>query len=85
MQAIITKYLGPTNHHGARVKAICDAGMLTVPWDYGAGTPENHERAANALRRKLDDANGGGSIWSGRWAYGRLPTGDYAHVYRGEE
>jgi hypothetical protein len=29
MQAIQTRFLGPTNHRGARVVAWCDAGRAT--------------------------------------------------------
>lgn len=51
MQAIVTKYLAPTNHHGARVKATCDTGSdrpftATVAWDYALSTPDNHRAAA---------------------------------------
>lgn len=45
-QAIVTKYLAPTNNHDARVKATCDAGSVTLPWNYGADTVQNHEDAA---------------------------------------
>ena len=53
MQAIITKFLGPTNRHGARIKATCQAGSITIPWDYGLGGDSNHDAAAKALRAKL--------------------------------
>jgi len=53
MQAILTKYLGPTDHHGARVKAVCDAGALTLSWDDALDTTANHDAAAAALARKL--------------------------------
>ncbi len=32
-QAIVTKYLGPTDHRGARVKATSYAATITVSWD----------------------------------------------------
>jgi hypothetical protein len=32
-QAIETKYIGPTNTRGAKVKASCYAGSLTIDWD----------------------------------------------------
>ena len=66
-QAIATKYLGPTNHRGARVKATSQAGSVTMPWDDALDVDANHARAAEALRVKLG--------WSGEWAGGGLPDG----------
>lgn len=58
-QAIVTKYYGPTNTRGARIRATCEAGSLTVSWDYALGVAENYEAACNALLKKLGwDANG---------------------------
>tara|TARA_R100000808_G_scaffold21026_1_gene45452 strand:- start:708 stop:986 length:279 start_codon:yes stop_codon:yes gene_type:complete len=48
-QAITTKYLAATEHRGERVKATAQAGSVTLPWDYGLSTAENHEAAATAL------------------------------------
>lgn len=52
-QAIQTKYLGPTNHRGSRVKASCAAGSVTVPWDHALNTENNHAAACAALCAKL--------------------------------
>ena len=52
-QAIVTKWLDPTNHRGSRVRASCDAGSLTVSWDYEVGVEGNHRAAALALAEKL--------------------------------
>ena len=49
LQAITTRYLGPTNTRGARVKATCEAGTHTVSWDYALSSFENHAAAARAL------------------------------------
>jgi len=49
--AIITKYHGPTNRHGARISA--DAGMnrrVMIPLDYSLSTFEAHAKAAKALQ-----------------------------------
>ena len=54
MQTIQTKFIGPTNTRPSRVKASCDAGNITVSWDYGLNTDENHMSAANQLRQKLE-------------------------------
>jgi hypothetical protein len=53
MQAIITKYYGPTNHRGASVKAICESGSITMEWDSSLDSEENHFIAALALQEKL--------------------------------
>lgn len=49
LQAITTRYLGPTNTRGARVKATCEAGTHTVPYDPALSAFENHAAAARAL------------------------------------
>lgn len=53
-QAILTKYLGPTDHRGSRVVARAQAGKVTVPWDYSIDTADNHAAAAKALCSKFD-------------------------------
>ena len=54
MQAIRTRYLGPTNTHGARVKAISASGLsATVARDYEKDVESDERRAAVALCRKL--------------------------------
>ena len=81
MQAIITRYLGPTNYRGSRIKARCDAGTITVPYDYAAHSGEGvHRIAAEALRDKLG--------WTGRLVGGAFPDADrdgYAFVFVPEE
>ncbi len=68
MQAIVTKYLGPTNTRGSRVKATCNAGSVTVSWDHALNIDENHEAAFRALVDKLG--------WQayGPWNHGGLPN-----------
>lgn len=66
-QAIATKFLGPTNHHGARIKASAEAGSVTVPWDHSLSTEQNHVAAAKAFAAKWE--------WTGAWAGGALPDG----------
>jgi hypothetical protein len=66
MQAIITKFLGPTNSKGPRVKARCDAGSITVNWVGSYGSDTNHFMAAKALAEKLG--------WTGD-SYGSLLGG----------
>jgi hypothetical protein len=62
MQAITTKYIGPTNVRSSKVKATAQAGSLTLHWDDGLNADDNHKRAARALADKLS--------WYGRWVSG---------------
>lgn len=64
-QAIITKFIGPTNFRGSRVKATADAGSITLSWDHALNSERNHDAAAEALARKFK--------WSGTWYGGGLP------------
>ena len=53
-QAIETKFMGPTNTKGSRVKASCAAGSLIVQWQHELNSDENHLRAAKLLQTKLN-------------------------------
>lgn len=53
-QAIRVKFLPPTNSKGARVKAIAQAGSVTLPWDYELDAGPNHYAACLALMAKFD-------------------------------
>ena len=74
MQAIVTKYLGPTDHRGSRIKARTEGGdSLTVDYRHDLPTGEPvHRVAAEALRDKLG--------WAGDLAGGSIPGG-YAFVF----
>ena len=71
MQAITTKYIGPTNFRGSRIKASCEAGSITLPYDYSENDG-GHYGAAVALIKKLG--------WEdyGTWYRGDTANG---HVY----
>ena len=65
-QAIITKYIGPTDLRGSRVKATAEAGSITLAWDDALNSEENHVAAARALAGKygwdrLNDMTHGGT------------------------
>lgn len=51
-QAIETRYFGPGNVRGARVKAYAAAGSLTLSWDHALNAEDNHRVAAAALCSK---------------------------------
>jgi len=72
MQAIITKYIGPTNVRGARIKATAAAGSVTIPFPHELNLYERHEKAARALLDKLD--------WDFELASGELPDGSTVFV-----
>ncbi len=70
-QAIVTKYLGPTNYRGARVKATAQAGSITHSWDHAYSVSDNHRIAANLLMMKFKwnehyDIAGSGELPDGR-------------------
>jgi len=73
-QAIQTKFHGPTNTRGARVKATADAGSVTVSWDHAIGIYENHKAAAVALARRYG--------WPEDLDGGSLPGSGYAFICR---
>lgn len=55
MQSITTKYLGPTNYRGSRIKAITESGIsVIVSYDDGLDSYANHEAAAKKLYAKLN-------------------------------
>jgi hypothetical protein len=66
-QAIVTKYLGPTNFRGSRVKATASAGSVTVSWDHALDAESNHVAAAKALAVKYG--------WRGEWTGGGTENG----------
>jgi len=75
MQAIQTKYFGPTNTKGARIKATCAAGSLTIPYPHELSGQACHRKAAEALAVKLG--------WSDHGALlgGQLPDHSYVFVF----
>ena len=66
-QAIVTKYLGPTDRRGARVVAYANAGKLTAPWEDAWSIEDNHAYAARMLAERYE--------WTERYtlAGGALP------------
>ncbi len=84
-QAIVTRYIGATNHKPSRVKAIADVGSVTIPWDSNLGTESNHREAARALAVKsgwLGPNDPIGQTFDERYACGALPSKSAdAYVY----
>jgi hypothetical protein len=72
MKAIVTKYLGPTDRRGSRIKAEAEGGnRVTLSYDHASDNP--HRDAAVALCLKLN--------WHGTLAEGGLPDGRCVFVF----
>lgn len=76
MQAISTKYFGPTNFSGSRIKAECDAGSVTIVFPQELSGSDAHRKAAEALAKKL----GWDNDHYGRMICGSTKTG-YVFVF----
>lgn len=51
--AVTTKFIGPTNTRGARVKATLPSGKsVSLSWDHSLEAGENHHKAAKACVQK---------------------------------
>ncbi len=73
MQAITTKYIGPSNVRGSRVKATALGGSVTLGWNDSLNSDANHKCAAQVLANKLG--------WNyGEWIEGHLPDGSSVWV-----
>jgi hypothetical protein len=72
--SIRTKYLSATNSRGSRVKATCQAGSVTVPYDCAHGTVEAHFEAVKALMARK------GLAWGDRWVVGGQDNDGFVFV-----
>lgn len=52
-QTITTKFLGPSNVRGSRIKASCERGSIVISWDHSFNSSNNHENAVKALLEKF--------------------------------
>ena len=74
-QGIETKYFGPSNTKGSRIKASAWAGSVTIGYDYALDAEDNHANAAMALAKKLG--------WGGDYVQGGNAKGNgYLFVKR---
>lgn len=77
-QAIVTRYVCPTNFRGARIKAFCSRGQILIPYPDEANQGQDaHTVAFRALLAKFakeDKADGRGT-WPSheKWVCGQLP------------
>ena len=65
VQAIVTRYLGPTDRKGSRIKATAAAGSVILQLDHALNIEANHARTAKALADKFS--------WGGNWFIGGMP------------
>ena len=89
MQAIDTKALSPTDTNGARIKASCARGSITIPYPDG-NQEEAHAKAAQALVDKFNETDrkqyGPASVqigkgWNTPRVIGQLRDGRFVHVF----
>lgn len=52
-QAIITKYVGPTDTRGSRIRCTANAGSRTFDWDHALDPEDNHRVAALSYASEL--------------------------------
>lgn len=69
---IQTKYTGPTDARGSKIKAKHSDGNLSQPYNHAWEPEENHQCAAEMLAVKLN-------IAYKQIQTGILPDGTYAH------
>lgn len=86
MQAIITKYLSPSNVRGARIRAKCSRGGVIISFDDAVSVEQNHLDAAQLLIQKFvkQDQKKYGTQrnpWQAPRAHGQLPSGEYVHCF----
>lgn len=74
MQAIRTRYHGPTNTKGSRFSATCEHGRIYVPYDHSLNLAGNHKAAALALLEKLDwvDTPYAGGVFEGDYYWAAI-------------
>lgn len=74
MTAIRTRYIGPTNTRGARIKANAGMGRtVTIGYPHDAPRHEAHARAAEALCVKMG--------WDGAMLEGEFDDGGHVFVF----
>ena len=73
MQTIRSYFIPCTNFRPSRVKAVCEAGSVTLSWDHDENIEGNHTSAVRALCKKLD--------WHGTLAFGSLRDGTQTWVF----
>lgn len=53
MQAIRTRYHGPSNTRGSRIIAKCEGGSVIMPYNHALNLDGNHAAAAQLLLQRM--------------------------------
>lgn len=73
LQAIVTRYKGPTNVRGSRLIVTAQCGRMIISWDHSLTTEDNHRAAAEAFAARWG--------WTDILRGGALPDGhSYAWI-----
>jgi len=80
MQSIVTKFIGPSNYLGSRVKATSEAGRVTTPYDHELSLDENHVAAARALCKKFGCHGSSGDRHRYLFLRAKLPNGEHVFI-----
>lgn len=77
-QAIVTRFYGPTNFKGSRIKARCSRGSITVQFPYDLSGADCHAYAVALLLQKFSKEDGNAYSWGELedWAVGGMPDQD---------
>ncbi len=89
MQAITTKYLPATNTKCSRIKAMCERGSVTIPFNHSGDSENAHRLAVEALVTKFvaEDSDHiamypESNPWSRPFVSGQTHNdGPYVHVF----
>jgi hypothetical protein len=68
MQAIPTRYYGPTNFKGSCIRAKCEATSIRMSYDHSVNIEENHKKACTLLMQKMGwHRSMVGGVFNGDW------------------
>ena len=74
-QAIVTRYYGPGNVRGSRIRATCDRGSITISYPDDVSGADCHAVAVRALLAEFQREDGTDRSWPSfdRWVCGGMP------------
>jgi hypothetical protein len=74
-QAIVTRYLCPTNTKSSRIKATCDRASIVISYPMVESGADAHAVAVRALLAKFQREDGSDRSWPSfeRWVCGGMP------------
>ena len=74
-QAIVTRYVGPTNTKPSRIKATCDRASIAISMPLEVSGADAHAIAVRTLLAKFAKEDGTDRSWPAfdRWVCGGMP------------